>query len=121
VLIEIPAAPKHATGLMNFDPAHDVHVELHPVWALAMNVNPQGSTDDDTWVFFVRNSGNEGFCGGSQEFIDFPNNQYTFRLPWNLPWGPGATSATVIKLRKPVLDLSDVVRRVCIFSTGEHR
>jgi len=24
-------------------------------------------------------------------------------------------------LRKPVLDLSDVVRRVCIFSTGEHR
>jgi hypothetical protein len=93
---EINGSAAIVTGLMNFDPEHDVHVELHPVWALAMNVNPQGSTDDDTWVFFVRNWGNEGFCGGSQEFIDFPNNQYTFRLPWNLPWRSGATSATVI-------------------------
>ena len=93
---QIDGSAAIVTALMGFDTAHGFGVELHPVWALAMNVNPQGSTDDDTWVFFVRNWGNEGPCGGSQEFIYFPNNQYTFRLPWNLPWRAGATSATVI-------------------------
>jgi hypothetical protein len=76
------------TGLMDFDVEHDVHVELHPVWALAIN----NSRYYDDWAFFVRNWGNEGFCGRNQEFIYFPNNQYTFRLPWK----PGATSVEVI-------------------------
>jgi hypothetical protein len=93
---EINGSAAIVTGLMGFDAFEDVSIELHPVWALAMNVNPQGSTSDDTWVFFVRNWGNEGSCGASQEYIDFPNNQYTFRIPWNLPWRAGATSATVI-------------------------
>jgi hypothetical protein len=98
---QIDGSAAIVTALMGFDASHPspsgaLGVELHPVWALAMNVNSQGSTDDDTWVFFVRNWGNEGSCGASQEFIYFPNNQYTFRLPWNLPWRAGATSATVI-------------------------
>jgi hypothetical protein len=79
------------TGLMNFDVEHTIHVELHPVWALAMNVQPF-PMDDDLWTFFVRNWGNEGFCSSDQEFVDFPNNQYTFRLPWRA----GATSVTVL-------------------------
>jgi hypothetical protein len=78
------------TALMGFDTEHDTFVELHPVWALAMNVEPRSS--HDFWVLFVRNWGKEGNCGGNQEFIDFPNNQYTFRLPWRA----GATSVTVI-------------------------
>jgi hypothetical protein len=68
------------TGLVGLDCEHDCGSELHPVWALAMNVQP--SADDDLWVFFVRNWGNEGFCGTDHHFVDFPNNRYTFRLPW---------------------------------------
>jgi len=71
------------SGLVNFDTAHTVHVELHPVWALAIN-NPVYYSD---WALFVRNWGNQGFCGRGQEFAYFPNNQYTFRLPWK----PGST------------------------------
>jgi hypothetical protein len=85
------------TALMGFDPEHaDISVELHPVWALAINVRPSEinvlpSVNDELWAFFVRNWGNEGFCSSNQEFIDFPNNQYTFRLPWR----PGATDVSV--------------------------
>jgi hypothetical protein len=56
---------------------------------LAINVEPFFSGDG--WAFFVRNSGNEGFCGGNQELVDFPNDQYTFRIPWKA----GAASVTV--------------------------
>jgi hypothetical protein len=78
------------TALMGFDVEHGVHVELHPVWALAMKVEP--SRDEDLWAFFVRNWGNQGSCGLGQQFIYFPNNTYTFRLQWK----PGATSVDVI-------------------------
>jgi hypothetical protein len=75
------------SGLMNFDVEHGVHVELHPVWALAIN-NPVRYSD---WAFFVRNWGNEGFCGRGQQFAYFPNDPYTFRLPWK----PGATDFVI--------------------------
>ncbi len=78
------------TGLVGLDCEHECHTEVHPVWALAINV--QHAVDGDLWAFFVRNWGNEGFCGTSQHFIDFPNNKYTFRLPWK----PGKTSVDVI-------------------------
>src|SRR5262249_30697128 len=57
-------------------------------------LSPDGqlSPDNDTWAFFVRNWGDEGFCSARQKFVSFPNNQYTFRLPWR----PGATSVRVI-------------------------
>lgn len=87
---KIDGAPLIVTGLVGLDGGHDLKSELHPVWALAMNV--QDSADDDLWAFFVRNWGNEGFCGSDQEFIYFPNNRYTVRLPWK----PGKTSVDVI-------------------------
>jgi len=78
------------TGLVSLDCHHDCWSELHPVWALAMNVQP--SINDDLWAFFVHNWGNGGNCifDLDQEFIDFPNNTYTFRLPWK----DGATDVT---------------------------
>src|SRR5262249_30358191 len=79
-----------ATGLMGLDCGHSCASELHPLWALGMNVEP--SVDDDVWVFFVRNWGDEGYCGAQQHFIEFPNNRYTFRLPWK----QGATSVSII-------------------------
>ena len=87
---KIDGASLIVTGLVGLDGGHDLKSELHPVWALAMNV--QDSADDSRWAFFVRNWGNEGFCGPAQEFIYFPNNRYTFRLPWK----PGMTSVEVI-------------------------
>ena len=83
-LIGLDCQPHDITGS-----ASECHSESHPVWALAMNVQP--SIDDDLWAFFVRNWGNEGFCGTSQHFLDLPNNKYTFRLPWR----SGATSVKV--------------------------
>jgi hypothetical protein len=77
------------TGLVGLDCRHDCSTEIHPLWALTMNVQP--SIDDDLWVLFVRNSGNEGACGPDQEFIEFPSNRYTVRLPWR----DGATSVEV--------------------------
>jgi hypothetical protein len=79
------------TGLMNIDTYHQPQppVEIHPVWAMAIN---QPLITYDRWAFFVRNWGNEGFCGSNQEFAYFPGNQFTFRLPWM----PGATSVDVI-------------------------
>lgn len=68
------------TGLMGLDCAEGCGPELHPVWALTMNVAT--NLEDDVWVFFVRNWGNEGSCGHNQHFLQLPNNRYTVRLPW---------------------------------------
>jgi hypothetical protein len=68
------------TGLMGLDCAHACQCELHPVFALAWHVQP--STHDDEWVFFVRNWGDEGFCGSLQHYLFLPENKYTFALPW---------------------------------------
>jgi len=77
------------SGLMGLDCGHSCQSELHPVYALAMNVQP--SIADDLWVFFVRNWGDEGFCSSDQHYLGLPNDTYTFRLPWK----PGATSVSV--------------------------
>ena len=78
------------TGLMGLDAAHSGSgSELHPVWALAINVT--NTVSDDAWVFFVRNWGNEGFCGSHQHYLVLPNNIYRVRLPWR----PGATNFTI--------------------------
>ena len=48
----------------NYHAFNSAQSELHPVWALMIHTNP--AVDDDTWAFFVRNSGDEGYCGNSQ-------------------------------------------------------
>jgi hypothetical protein len=77
------------TGLMGLDFAHSPGPESHPAWALAVHANEDFS--DDTWAFFVRNWGNEGYCSEDQHYISYLDNQYTFRLPWPA----GATSGVV--------------------------
>jgi hypothetical protein len=60
-----------AIGLLTIDGNNFHHgsnlaqSELHPLWALMIHTSPS-NTDDDTWAFFVRNSGDEGYCGNSQ-------------------------------------------------------
>jgi hypothetical protein len=48
------------TGLMGLDTEHGGYSELHPVYAMAIEVNPD--PNNDTWILFIRNRGNEGFC-----------------------------------------------------------
>jgi hypothetical protein len=80
------------TGLVSLDCNHSCGTELHPVYALAMNVLP--SIDDDLWVLFASNWGVGGSCFGDlrDERVDLPGNRYTVRLPWKT----GATSVEVL-------------------------
>lgn len=58
-------------GMLGFDLAHSQHQsELHPVYAMFVRLpesqQPHPSTED-RWAFFVRNWGNEGYCGQYNE------------------------------------------------------
>jgi hypothetical protein len=43
------------------------HTELHPAYAVFVLVNQDFRSRTSTWAFFVRNWGNEGYCGPDQE------------------------------------------------------
>lgn len=47
-------------GLVGLDSAHTVYSELHPVYAMAIEMNADPA--DNTWIVFARNRGNEGAC-----------------------------------------------------------
>ena len=59
---------------------HTPGAESHPAWAFAWHANTDFA--DDTWSFFVRSWGNEGYCAGDQHTISYLGRQYTFRFPW---------------------------------------
>jgi len=75
------------TGLLGLDCAHSCGSELHPVWVFALRVND--SPADETWAIFVRNWGNEGFCGDEEHYLDLQ----TIRI--RLPWRAGGTSVSL--------------------------
>ena len=54
-------------GLLGMDTHHDAKTELHPVYAMFVLLNQDRRTRRSSWAFFVRNWGNEGYCGGDQE------------------------------------------------------
>ena len=47
-------------GLVNLDSEHTGYSELHPVYVLAVEVDPNPA--DNTWLVFARNRGTQGFC-----------------------------------------------------------
>lgn len=77
------------TGLFGLDCAHSCGSELHPVWLFALRVSD--TPNDETWAIFVRNWGNEGFCGDQEHYLDLQ----TLRI--RLPWRAGASAVTVSK------------------------
>ena len=87
------------TGLFGIDGEHGEKSEIHPVDAFASNpcVNAEfdhgcvtpNPPDDDVWLMFVRNRGDEGFCSGDIWSAGY--DDYTFRLPWR----DGMQSASV--------------------------
>jgi hypothetical protein len=89
--------PGVVTAVISIDGVHDHgYAELHPVFALALNKGETDVTDgvQQTWVFFLRNSGNNGGC--SREISTWPsslgNNEYFIQLQWP----EGATGAKVV-------------------------
>jgi hypothetical protein len=64
-------------GQLGLDCAHSCNSELHPAWAVF--VHTKVDLHDDTWAFFVRNWGNEGFCSTGDHKIQL--QQITVRLP----------------------------------------
>ena len=74
------------TGLLGVDFIHTPAAESHPAWAFAWHSNSDFA--DDTWSFFVRGWGDEGYCSGDQHYISYLGSQYTFRFKWPA----GATS-----------------------------
>lgn len=76
-------------GLLNLDCVHKCYTELHPVYAIAINVKSDMNDDgtiDEVWAVFARNWGNEGWCSRNQHNLNLETNSN--RLLLTLPWGP---------------------------------
>jgi hypothetical protein len=48
------------TGLVGLDTEHGGYSEIHPIYMLAIEVDPNPL--DNKWILFIRNRGDEGFC-----------------------------------------------------------
>src|SRR5207253_2248572 len=79
-------------GLMGVDCEHDCHTELHPVYAMAIQLS--SSPQDNVWGIMVRNWGNEGFCAHGQQELTFPNGELKLFLPHKGATKPEVTSST---------------------------
>jgi hypothetical protein len=66
------------------------HTELHPIYAMFVLVNQNLTSRKGTWAFFVRNWGNEGYCGPDQENM----SAQTIRI--QIPHVPGTGPAGAI-------------------------
>ena len=67
-------------GLLGLDANHDGKAELHPVYAMFVRLN-SNDTRQSSWAFFVRNWGDEGFCGDNQEYLYTRQNTVKVKIP----------------------------------------
>jgi hypothetical protein len=78
--------PAVVTGLVGIDGVHGRgSTELHPVFAIAINTQTVRTATSvrETWVFFLRNSGDEGNCSEqTHAWISPADNAYAIQLPW---------------------------------------
>jgi hypothetical protein len=77
------------TGMFGLDAEHNLKAELHPLYAIATRIEHGDKPEDEVWLIFVRNRGDEGFC--SSHLWDAGFEDYTFHLPWR----QGMTSVDV--------------------------
>jgi hypothetical protein len=83
------------TGLIGIDAVHDGgESESHPVYSLAVRTARKVEKDsiDETWAFFLRNTGGEGSC--SQLEHDWLGLEEKYYI--SLPWPKGATSVSIV-------------------------
>jgi hypothetical protein len=67
-------------GQLGLDSWHDVPAELNPVYAMFVHV--QDDATQDRWAFFVKNWGDEGYCGDNEENLDRRKIQVRIPHPW---------------------------------------
>jgi len=68
------------TGLVGLDSEHGGYSELHPVYAMAIQTELNTShPDEDNWMVFARNWGDEGFCSGKDSH-DLPAELTTLKI-----------------------------------------
>jgi hypothetical protein len=87
------------TGLMGIDGVHGGYTESHPVFSMAIRTQEQVEAGgiDESWAFFMRNSGGEGDCSSLTHYWygmsdgSGGSNWYFIQLP--VP--AGATGASV--------------------------
>jgi hypothetical protein len=70
------------TGLAGLDTAHDPALELHPVYAIAIQTDKKSAEAGgaDKWAIFARSWGNEGFCSSNEHSLR--PGPLTVRIPW---------------------------------------
>lgn len=109
------------TGLLGLDCEHQgCAVELHPIYALAMRTSTGESNGDESWTFFARNVGTEGWCASSYP-VQLETDRIEIQIPaprgffgvhlvdedsavrpsradltWNVVNGPNGTSALIV-------------------------
>jgi hypothetical protein len=70
-------------GLAGLDDEHGGFTELHPVYAMFIHV--KDDPNDDKWAFFVRNWGNQGWCGDEDQLfrndLTSENNKIRIVIP----------------------------------------
>jgi hypothetical protein len=67
-------------GLLNLDTLHRGKTELHPAYAVFVDL---GGTDvrQTSWAFFVRNWGDQGFCGSDDQPLFYRPQQIRVQIP----------------------------------------
>jgi len=102
------------SGLVGLDVYHlPPASELHPVHALAIRIHKDVTPGDDAWAFFVRNWGDEGYCSSDQHYVNYHNNQYTFRLPRPTPT-EGVTGNAVATVGQTIVQSHGVDTRATV-------
>jgi sugar lactone lactonase YvrE len=92
------------TGLVGVDAAHTPAAELHPVYAMAVQLdrNAALSGHNDEWMIFARNWGDEGYCSSHDHPI--PAGPITVRIPWL----NGARGVNLIAQPRPATGVKNV-------------
>ncbi len=77
------------TGLLGLDGVHFFQTELHPVWALAVDVTNSAARSvpfepgEEQWLWFIRNTGDEGECAdGVLPWHADSAGHYSLEIPW---------------------------------------
>ena len=83
-------------GLVGLDSAHTVYSELHPVYAMAIEMN--ADPNNNTWIVFARNTGNEGACAIEDHPLVCPqgNGDMLKRLTLLIPPPKGTTGVPTV-------------------------
>lgn len=76
-------------GLIGLDSEHDIYSESHPVYAIAIEIDPDRTKN--TWIVFARNTGNEGNCSSHDHPLIWPpdSGQLVETLKILIPPPPG--------------------------------